>query len=521
MIQMNKLRLALIAASVVSGPALAGTINCDVTPRTSVIADGQTLQLAASCTGGTLSSISLLMNGNPVSSGIDLSSHADGEPVFFSTPVGLGANGAIFTVVGTPASQSDTFGNSTEAKVLVKSVGAASASVSGFASTTSPVDATCGTANNQTVQSLPTNGALCNSSNSKPALVVSGPTSYSWSCLSLTGGAEANCYATRGVTYTVTVSASANGSVSPSGAQPVTGGSTLNVTATPATNYNTSWGGTCGGTPSGNSYTTNAVNGNCTVTASFTQQQVTYTVTANAGTGGTISPSGSQTVNAGQTKQFTVSANTGFTVNNVSSTCGGSLVGSTFTTGAVNANCTVNASFTQQQTGGGGSDPGSGSWFPVAGSTTRLIADQSGDASKKISYVPGCLNGDYPPSSSSSGCAGQAQDETGFTLGSGNVLGIRYVSNSPLSNSVRYFTVSSGDGGNPGQIRAWLSTDPLATYDSTASSCRFNASPGLYIVTGPGYCALQPNTRYYLFLSTDNTGTGYRYQVTESLADFN
>lgn len=69
----------------------------------------------------------------------------------------------------------------------------------------------------------------------------------------------------------------------------------------------------------------------------------TYTVTASAGTGGTISPS-SATVNSGKTASFTVTPSTGYSIASVTG-CGGTLKGNTYTTGAITADCTVSASF--------------------------------------------------------------------------------------------------------------------------------------------------------------------------------
>src|SRR5208283_2885384 len=61
---------------------------------------------------------------------------------------------------------------------------------------------------------------------------------------------------------------------------------------------------------------------------------------------GSISPSGSVQVISGGTQQFTVTANSGYSAS-VGGTCGGSLVGNTFTTNPITANCTVAASFSQ------------------------------------------------------------------------------------------------------------------------------------------------------------------------------
>ncbi|HEY1889447.1 MAG TPA: kelch repeat-containing protein [Steroidobacteraceae bacterium] len=69
----------------------------------------------------------------------------------------------------------------------------------------------------------------------------------------------------------------------------------------------------------------------------------TYTVNIPVATGGTVSPV-TFVVAAGGTATFTVTANSGYVVSSVSG-CGGSLSGNTYTTGAINANCVVTASF--------------------------------------------------------------------------------------------------------------------------------------------------------------------------------
>ncbi|MGN6519457.1 MAG: InlB B-repeat-containing protein, partial [Dokdonella sp.] len=165
------------------------------------------------------------------------------------------------------------------------------------------------------------------------------------------------------VTHTVTPSVSGgNGTISPSTPQTVNDGATLAFTLTPNTGYHivTPVGGTCGGSLVGNTYTTNAVTADCTVVASFAIN--TYTVTPSVtGGNGTISPSTPQTVNHGATIAFTLAPAANFHVANVAGTCGGNLVGNTYTTNAVTANCTVIASFaidthtvTPSVTGGNG-----------------------------------------------------------------------------------------------------------------------------------------------------------------------
>ena len=69
----------------------------------------------------------------------------------------------------------------------------------------------------------------------------------------------------------------------------------------------------------------------------------TYTVNATSGAGGQIAPA-TRTVDAGATASFTLTPDAGYHLDAVSG-CGGSLAGTTYTTAAVNADCTVTASF--------------------------------------------------------------------------------------------------------------------------------------------------------------------------------
>ena len=86
------------------------------------------------------------------------------------------------------------------------------------------------------------------------------------------------------------------------------------------------------------------VTSNRTITATYTTN--TYTITASAGTGGSISPSGAITVNYGSSKSFTITANAGYKISSV--TVDGSSVGavSSYTFSNVTSNHTINASFT-------------------------------------------------------------------------------------------------------------------------------------------------------------------------------
>jgi hypothetical protein len=89
----------------------------------------------------------------------------------------------------------------------------------------------------------------------------------------------------------------------------------------------------------------------------------TYTATAAANTGGSISPP-SRSVNIGEKTTFTLSPNTGYKIDSVIG-CGGSLSDAIYTTGTMGANCNIQANFslksytvnTSTSTGGSISPP--------------------------------------------------------------------------------------------------------------------------------------------------------------------
>lgn len=96
-----------------------------------------------------------------------------------------------------------------------------------------------------------------------------------------------------------------------------------------------------GGVLTGSSYTTGAITNACEITASF--RIGLNTVSANAGVGGSISPS-SATVNSGEAVSFTLLADSGYTIGSVSG-CSGELVGELYTTAPVYDSCEVSATF--------------------------------------------------------------------------------------------------------------------------------------------------------------------------------
>ena len=103
------------------------------------------------------------------------------------------------------------------------------------------------------------------------------------------------------------------------------------------------------------SYTFNSVKGAHTLSATFAAKTSSYPMTASAGTGGTITPSGTATVAAGSGMSYTIAAATGYKVAAV--TVDGVSVGavSSYSFSNINANHTIAASFTASTTSTTGS----------------------------------------------------------------------------------------------------------------------------------------------------------------------
>ena len=146
-------------------------------------------------------------------------------------------------------------------------------------------------------------------------------------------------------TYTIAASAGAGGSISPSGNVSVNCGSNQSFTIAADPCYSIADvlvdGGSVGAVAS---YTFNNVTAAHTIAASFSLN--TYTITASAGAGGSISPTGSVSVNCGANQSFTIAANSCFAIANVVVDGGSVGTVSSYTFSNVTANHTISASFT-------------------------------------------------------------------------------------------------------------------------------------------------------------------------------
>ena len=146
------------------------------------------------------------------------------------------------------------------------------------------------------------------------------------------------------LTYTLTASAGSNGTISPSGAVSVNYGGNQTFTFTPATGYqvaSVAVDGTAVTTAS--SYSFSNVTASHTINVTFSP--LTYTLTASAGSNGTISPSGAVSVNYGGNQTFTFTPATGYQVASVAVDGTAVTTASSYTFSNVTANHTISVTF--------------------------------------------------------------------------------------------------------------------------------------------------------------------------------
>jgi hypothetical protein len=112
--------------------------------------------------------------------------------------------------------------------------------------------------------------------------------------------------------------------------------------------------GTTGSVTGTGPYNWSCAGSNGGTTASCSANTASFTVTPTFGSGYTIAPSTSRTVNVYATAAFTVIPAAGYGIVSVSG-CSGSLSGSTYTTGPVTANCTVSVTAVARNANSNGS----------------------------------------------------------------------------------------------------------------------------------------------------------------------
>jgi regulation of enolase protein 1 (concanavalin A-like superfamily) len=212
--------------------------------------------------------------------------------------------------------------------------------------------------------------------------------------------------------YTINATAGEGGTISPAGSVSVNEGASQTFTISPSAGYhisNVSVNGSSVGSVT--TYTFKNVTSNNSITAQFARNALSITASATAG--GTILPSGTVNVAENGSQTFTISANTGYTINSV--IVDGVSIGAVSTHSFTNitSSHTISASFTPVNytftatAGNGGSISPSGSvTVPHGASQTFTISPSAGyridnvlidgvSAGSVSSYVFNSVNGPH------------------------------------------------------------------------------------------------------------------------------
>ncbi len=179
-----------------------------------------------------------------------------------------------------------------------------------------------------------------------------------------------------------------------------------------------------------------------------------FTVSTSVTGGGSLSPT-SAVVEQGETAQFTVTADPGYSLQGVSG-CGGALVGSVYTTAAVTADCTVTAEFVLNQytvstsvIGGGGLSP-TGATVDHGDTAAFTVTADAGYSLQSVSGCGGALVGTvYTTAAVTADCTVTAEFALNQYTVSTSVTGGGSLS--PTSATVDHgatatFTVTAGAG---------------------------------------------------------------------------
>ncbi len=152
--------------------------------------------------------------------------------------------------------------------------------------------------------------------------------------------------------YTISATSGDHGSISPAGDSTAYEGDTPTFTFTPDTGYMiddvTVDGTSVVSSVTGNKYTFPSVGANQTLHVTFKETVPTYTITATAGSHGSISPSGTSTVNEGDTPTFTFTPSSGYAIDDVTvagTSVLGDVTGNKYSFPSVSADQTLHVTF--------------------------------------------------------------------------------------------------------------------------------------------------------------------------------
>lgn len=196
----------------------------------------------------------------------------------------------------------------------------------------------------------------------------------------------------------------------------------------------------------------------------------TYTVTANATAGGTITPA-TKTVAHGDTMTFTLNSDNGYNTTSVTG-CAGTLTGNTYKTGTITSDCVVNATFSKKTYTITANAKTGGTITPATktvnhGSTTNFTLNP--DSGHEIGSVTGC---------------------------SGTLTGLTYTTGSVTANCTVNATFT-------------LKTDPAKCTGTRPTDSTIKMDIGTSTVSSPWKHDSSPTGPYQLCTFQCNSGTTY------------
>jgi len=290
---------------------------------------------------GNIDPASLQITSNPVSGTVQL--NPDHTITFSpSNPFTVGSVTFTYTVANNFGSVS--FPGTVTVTILNTFTIAAAAAPNG---NITPAGATAVLSNTSQTYTITPNTGFTVANLVVDGTVLPGATSYSFT--NVTADHYINAYFAD-QTFTVTASATANGTVSPAGAVTANYGSASSFAITPDAGFQIANLVVDGVTlPAASSYSFTSITGNHTISASFAPVAA-LTITATAAPNGTISPDGTSSAVAGASQTYTITPNAGFQIANLVVDGVTLPAASSYTFTSITGSHTISASFTNNFT---------------------------------------------------------------------------------------------------------------------------------------------------------------------------
>jgi len=355
-------------------------------------------------------------------------------------------------------------------------------------------------------------------------------TLYAW-CKDAAGNISASKSDTTTLTtpnYDVSIVVGTGCGVSPTTTQSIASGGTASFTVIPEDGYTISSVTGCGGTWSTSPYETAAITAACEVTTSCLPILGDKKVSTSVATGCSITPSADQTVIDGSSLTFTVGRLTGYDLPTVTG-CGGTLLGSEYTTGNITEDCTVSVSCGGGHLatiGAGGTmtlgPGGSGGGSTCSPTTDKVGTDNTGgnppNVAKDVTYcslyTPSCygsLQKAYVRHAGAFASSGKVcvYSDDGDSIA--NVGDLKVGCSGDISSGSTEWAYSDMDGGTLASGNYWVCFSVKADAANTFALDRSSVTYPLAYKTASGFYASPPANLNGL---TTTSGAGFSTYVT-------